>query len=128
MDKPLDISKDAQWLLPSRQATPALLPCNKGGDKRVVGISPQDTGGAAPCPLPDATSKCPTGRLLPKHGDSWVQHQGPTSPSDETPVYGMSSNSSQSGCVTHQEANAGGTTRPQRKQMKWEGRGWRSFG
>lgn len=86
VDKPLDISKDAQWLLPSRQATPELLPCTEGGEKGVVRISLQDTGCTAPCPFPDATSKCPTGRLLPKNRDSWVQHQGPTSPSDETAV------------------------------------------
>lgn len=42
-DKNLDISKDAQWLLPSGQAIPVLLPCTEGVEKRVVRISLWDT-------------------------------------------------------------------------------------
>lgn len=38
----------------------------------------------AECPPPS----CSTAMLLPKHQDSWgLRRQGPTSPSDETPVY-----------------------------------------
>lgn len=93
VDKTLDISKDAQWLLPSEQAIPALLPCMEGAQKRVVRISLWDTrlrcstspsSKWAESPPPS----CPTGTFLPKHWHGWgVQHQGPTSPSDETPVY-----------------------------------------
>ena len=43
VDKNLDISKDTQWLLPSGQVTPALLPCTEGVEKRVVRISLWDT-------------------------------------------------------------------------------------
>lgn len=43
VDKTLDISEDAQWLLPSEQVIPALLPCTEGVQKRVVRISLWDT-------------------------------------------------------------------------------------
>lgn len=39
MDKALDISRDAQWLLPAREVILVLLPCAERGERQEVRIS-----------------------------------------------------------------------------------------